>query len=278
MHYYYEIARIGIDIDIPFEITIKKESEEFIVDEVRNDLKVIFKGVESIEYDEGGYNEICQYYVNNMAYYCVTPHGKAYACVKREEKQLIVYYIKGMESYMNYSFNICDLLGLQSLLLSFNGLLLHSSFIQWHNQAILFSAPSGTGKSTQADLWVKYENAEIINGDRSGIRLIEGKWYAFGLPYAGSSYIYKNEGYCLKTIVVLRQAKENKIRRLNAREAFMYLYPELTIHRWDSQFVDKVIELMNKLLSDIHVYLLECLPDQGAVETLKEIIGGIEDD
>ena len=48
------------------------------------------------------------------------------------------------------------------------------------------------GKSTQADLWNKYEGCEIINGDRSAITKKDGVWNAYGLPFAGSSRIYKN--------------------------------------------------------------------------------------
>ena len=50
---------------------------------------------------------------------------------------------------------------MKKILLKYNGIILHSSFINFENKAILFSAPSGTGKSTQADLWKKYKNAEI---------------------------------------------------------------------------------------------------------------------
>lgn len=71
---------------------------------------------------------------------------------------------------MAFSRNICDLLGLERLLLSRQGLLLHASFIRWQDRGILFSAPSGTGKSTQADLWVRHRGAEVINGDRAALR------------------------------------------------------------------------------------------------------------
>ena len=97
--------------------------------------------------------------------------------------------------------NTKDILkNIEQVLNSYNTFLLHSSFIKWKDKAILFTAPSGTGKSTQADLWEKYENAEIINGDRSGIRKMDGKWTAYGLPIAGSSGIYKNISYiCIIT-------------------------------------------------------------------------------
>ncbi|MEE1312349.1 MAG: hypothetical protein UHS41_01185, partial [Lachnospiraceae bacterium] len=151
-------------------------------------------------------------------------------------------------------------------------LLLHSSFIRWNSQGLLFSAPSGTGKSTQADLWVKYEGAEIINGDRAGLRKLDKGWTAYGLPYAGSSGVYRNESAPVKSIIVLRQAKENRIRPLGPAEAVRYLYPEITVHQWDSDFVKQVMDLLTDLVLNIPIYLLECLPDQGAVDLVKRTI------
>ncbi|MCD7864686.1 MAG: hypothetical protein LUG54_01410 [Clostridiales bacterium] len=170
---------------------------------------------------------------------------------------------------MNYSGNICDLLGLESLLLQFDGLLLHSAFIRWQNQGILFSADSGVGKSTQADLWVKYENAEILNGDRAGLRKKDGLWTAYGLPYAGSSRVYRNESAPVETIVMLEQAPVNELSLLTPAQALRKLYPQMTIHSWDAVYVQKALELMEDLVSAVPVYLLKCRPDQGAVEIVK---------
>ena len=62
------------------------------------------------------------------------------------------------------------------------GFQLHASVINWKDKGILFSAPSGTGKSTQADLWKKYEGAKVINGDRALIRKrkrrVYGLWFS----------------------------------------------------------------------------------------------------
>ena len=173
---------------------------------------------------------------------------------------------------MNRSHNLCDLIGLETLLMRYGGLMLHAAFIRWQEKGILFTAPSGTGKSTQADLWEKYEGAEILNGDRAGLRCIEGHWTAFGLPLAGSSYIYRNESAPADTIVVLRQSPENRIRRLGPAEAFRYLYPEVTVHQWHRPWVEKASSMLLDLISHVPVWLLECRPDQGAVRLLKETI------
>ncbi|MDY4968906.1 MAG: hypothetical protein SO101_01400, partial [Lachnospiraceae bacterium] len=73
-------------------------------------------------------------------------------------------------------------------------------------------------------------------------------------------------------VVVLRQAKENRIRRLRAAEAIRFLYPEVTAHHWDREFVDRILNLLMELTAAVPVYLLECLPDRGAVELVKDTI------
>lgn len=283
MQYLYEIAGIRVLYEIPFQVTVQAESENFIMplsNKMAVDIVYVLQPVESMKiYSDSGHWEICRYCVEENGshdfFYCITPQGIPYACVKWPdilEGKIIVNYVKGMGSYLNYSHNICDILSLETLLLHYNGFILHSSFIRWQQQGILFSAPSGTGKSTQADLWVEYEGAEIINGDRAGLRLIDGVWQAYGLPYAGSSHIYRNENAPVAAVVVLRQAKENRIRRLRAAEAIRFLYPEVTAHHWDREFVDRILNLLMELTEAVPVYLLECLPDRGAVELVKDTI------
>lgn len=143
-------------------------------------------------------------------------------------------------------------------------LILHSSFINWQNNGILFSAPSGTGKSTQADLWNRYENTEIINGDRAGVRNVDGVWSAYGLPVAGSSGIYKNKKAQISHIIVLRQGKENKLTRLSPRDAFIKIYSETTVHTWDAEFQSNILNMISDLVQNVPVYLYECLPDESA--------------
>ena len=163
---------------------------------------------------------------------------------------------------------------MEDILLRHSGLLLHSSFIRCQGKAVLFSAPCGTGKSTQAELWEKYEGADIINGDRSGLRRLGCGWMAFGLPYAGSSGIYRNESEPLAAVILLSQAKENRLRKLKVLEAFPDLYREVMVHRWDRKFVSESTELLLQLLREIPVYLLECRPDREAVQLVRDEIFG----
>lgn len=168
--------------------------------------------------------------------------------------------------------NIWNYLAFEDVLINHQGFILHSSFISWQNNGILFTAPSGTGKSTQADLWKKYEDADIYNGDRTIIRKIDGKYYGFGSPYAGSSGIYRNESAPIKAIIVIEQGPDNVIRRLRGREAFLPLFRETLMNTWNKEYMEKMTDLLMDAACQIPVYHLSCRPDQDAVNTVKNEI------
>ena len=173
--------------------------------------------------------------------------------------------------------NLLDAANLEHMLTALGAVSLHSSFITHFGQAILFSAPSGTGKSTQAALWEQYAHAEQINGDRSVIRCVDGVWTAFGFPFAGSSGIYKNKSAPIRAIVVLRQAKDNTIERLGASEAFRLLYSETAIQRWNTQGHAAAVDLLIRLSAAVPVYRLCCTPDARAVALLQQTLSSQED-
>lgn len=285
MKYIYHIAGIRILCDIPFEIIIQKESEEFLyscnekIETLETDIKFEMKSVDHLPHiEEDGYWKNNQYFVNlndkQRMYLRLSPEKEPFVMVdyKINSAYLSCYYLQGFEKEVCYSHNLCDLINLETIMLYQKGILLHASFIKWKEVGILFSAPSGTGKSTQANLWEKYEGAEILNGDRAGIRMANGKWTAYGLSYAGSSGIYKNESVPIKAIIVLNQAEENTISSLKMSESFCRLYPEISIHHWDKNFVKQASDLALQILKDIPVYLLNCKPDQGAIQLVKEVL------
>ena len=131
---------------------------------------------------------------------------------------------------------------------------------------------SGTGKSTQADLWEKYEAADIYNGDRTIVRKMNGEYYGFGSPYAGTSGIYRNESAPIKAIVVIEQGPENIIQRLYGREAFLPLFRETLMNTWNKEYMEKMTDLLMDAACQIPVYHLSCRPDQDAVNTVKNEI------
>lgn len=193
---------------------------------------------------------------------------------KKDRDSFSIFLPKSLkeEKVLFKQINLMNYLAFEDVLINHQGFILHSSFISWQNNGILFTAPSGTGKSTQADLWKKYEDADIYNGDRTIIRKIDGKYYGFGSPYAGSSGIYRNESAPIKAIVVIEQGPDNVIRRLHGREAFLPLFRETLMNTWNKEYMEKMTDLLMDVACQIPVYHLSCRPDQGAVNTVKNEI------
>lgn len=153
------------------------------------------------------------------------------------------------------------------------GFVFHSSYIQVGDKAILFTAPSGTGKSTQAELWRTLRGAEVINGDRSAVCVRDDGVYAGGIPFAGSSQICKNVVLPLKAIVYLAQAPETTIRPLRGAEAFRRVWEGISVNTWDKEDMSKVMDAVQQVTMQVPVYYLACTPDESAVAALEQLLG-----
>lgn len=152
------------------------------------------------------------------------------------------------------------------------GILLHSAYIRRKGSAILFTAPSGTGKSTQAGLWVKHRAAELINGDRSAVMVEKEGVRVCGVPYSGSSGVCRNETAPLEAIVYLSQGKENEIRRLSGIAAFRAVWEGCCVNTWNREDLQQCAETVTELIRRVPVYHLSCLPDETAVRALEQAI------
>lgn len=153
-----------------------------------------------------------------------------------------------------------------------DGFVFHCSYIDREGEAILFTAPSETGKSTQADLWHQYRGAEIINGDRAAIRLADGKLLAEGIPFAGSSQYCRNRSLPIRAIIYLGQAPKTTIRKLRGYEAFSKLWEGVSVNTWDREDLERVSAVVQKVASEIPVYHMPCTPDESAVIALEEAL------
>lgn len=154
------------------------------------------------------------------------------------------------------------------------GFLLHSSFIRVGDKGILFTAPSGTGKSTQAELWQKYRGAEVINGDRAAVIPTEEGVLAYGIPYCGTSGISKNARLPVAAIVCLSQTPENRIEALRGLRAFRRVWEGCSVNVWDKGDVDRCTNSVLETIRQVPVIHLACTPDETAVQTLEQYLRG----
>lgn len=197
-----------------------------------------------------------------------------YACVEfeKDSSQYTCNIYKGKEEAFYSTKHLLELLVMEDLFLKNNSIVLHSANILFENKSILFTAPSGTGKSTQANLWNEVLKAKIINGDRTLIKKIDNKYFAMGIPFCGSSNICENERHPIGTIVVLRQGNENYIRKLSKIEAYKKIISEVTVNIWDKNSVLKVSDIVEDIINNIEIIELTCLPNVDAVILLRDYL------
>lgn len=148
----------------------------------------------------------------------------------------------------------------------FNGVMLHASCVEYEGKAYLFSARSGTGKSTHTHLWLKYlDGARIINDDKPAIRCIDGKYYAYGTPWSGKTNESVNIGVPIAGITFLSRG-ENSIKRIPGIKA-LKLFMDQTVRPYDKDLMGKMLETLNGILTDIPIYEMSCDMSQDAVMT-----------
>lgn len=168
-------------------------------------------------------------------------------------------------------------LGLEAMMIWENRLCVHAACIRSPLGGILFSGPSGIGKSTQAELWCRYRGSSLINGDRPIVSKEADGFYAWGSPYAGSSRCYRNENCRIAAIVMLKQSSHCAVRRLSPGEAFRKIYSGSTMYTWDENFVARACGLATELAMTVPVFEFSCTPDEMAVDylekELQEVVG-----
>lgn len=152
---------------------------------------------------------------------------------------------------------------------------IHASAIAVNGEGIIFSAPSGTGKSTQTALWEKYYNATIINDDSPLISADADSVLLHGSPWAGTTGINKNMSVPLKAVIFLKQAPENTLSPLTTLQALQFLLRELLMP-CDRQLIDNVYTLLNLVLASVPCYLLSCTPEREAADIVYDELFGKE--
>lgn len=202
----------------------------------------------------------------DKAYMCVDSLGKQHRIFCLEEK-----FPDGLRTRL-----VLNSLGAEHLIARAGGFIFHCSYIERDGEAILFTAPSGTGKSTQADLWHEYRGTEIINGDRAAVRIVDGKVMAEGIPYAGSSPYCKNRSLPICAIVYLSQAKETSIRKLRGYEAFSRIWEGVSVNTWDKQDMELVSAAVQEVARQVSIFHMPCTPDESAVIALEEALRKLE--
>ena len=170
--------------------------------------------------------------------------------------------------------NTCIYKNICTELLKYDGILIHSAAISVDNKAYLFSAKSGTGKTTHMNFWLdKFKDrAFVINGDKPVLRLIDGVMYVFGTPWCGKEGIQKNIKVPLDAFYILTRSENNTIREASKKEFFMTLFSQ-THHPDDKVLNDKMLENIEKIITHSKGFYLGCNKNPDACDVAYSILG-----
>lgn len=279
MKKYYSFAGIELEIHIPDQWMYEDERHlaPFRVDSVENPSIFRFEMVDALEPPAGeciANTGALRVYGNGVRYFGSVQNGWEGAYMRTVRRSREHHVQLKADSYQDRigPKTVLNCIGAEHLIAQAGGFVFHSAYIQVGEQAILFTAPSGTGKSTQADLWHQHRGAGIINGDRSAVRVTEDGVFACGIPFSGSSVYCENVTLPLAAIVYLKQAPQTTIRKLRGAEGFRRIWEGISVNTWDRADMDKVSETVMQVLPNVPVFELACTPDESAIIALEGVL------
>ncbi len=206
-------------------------------------------------------------------YIGVRGQEKPYACYQ-EINEAAAHILLDPERTRSLNIDpvFCSLLALERRQARFGAMVLHCAYVEYEGEAILFSAPSETGKTTQANLWERHRGAKTVNGDRCLLQKIGGTWIARGWPVCGSSGVCHNKDLPVRSIVMLSQAPEDRVSVLSPANAFTQIYSQITVNRWNRKDNLETMDRIEDLIRSVPVLHLACTMNERAVIVLEEAL------
>ena len=156
------------------------------------------------------------------------------------------------------------------------GMMIHASAVEVDGRVYLFSADSGTGKSTHTKQWQKYFGAEralIINDDKPAVRKEADGWVVYGTPFSGKTDEQLNRKGKLQGICMLGRGETNEIRRMEPQEAVLLLMRQTLVPR-RQEMAERLLEMLDELFKEVPVYQMRCTISEDAAKMAYESMRG----
>lgn len=162
---------------------------------------------------------------------------------------------------------------LLSLLPLHGAMFLHASLIEANDVGVAFTAISGTGKSTHTLLWQKLlgDKVQIINGDKPIVRFENNIPYGYGTPWCGKEHWGKNARTPIKHICFIERSEKNSCEKITAEKALKGIFSQLFIPK-DPAAALKTLELLDKVLKSVDIWVIKCNTDISAAEVAYNTI------
>lgn len=151
---------------------------------------------------------------------------------------------------------------------------LHASAVVYEEEAYLFSAPSGTGKSTHTAFWQKlFPGSYILNDDKPVIWPKQEQMTVWGSPFAGKTDLQVNREVPLRGICFLKQGSVNQIRQVTEDEALALMLNN-TYRPVSSEGMNRLLDMIEQTVTQINVYEMSCTREPQAAELSYRVMKG----
>lgn len=156
-------------------------------------------------------------------------------------------------------------------LFDYDTVVFHGSVVAVDGVGYLFTAKSGTGKSTHTRLWreVFGGRAVMVNDDKPFLRCTENGVLVYGSPWNGKHHLGENICVPLKAVCILERGEGNRIERISPAAALPMLLQQSN-RPMRPNLMPKYMELIDKLAQNVEFYRLHCNMDPQAAMTAYE--------
>ncbi|MBQ3000266.1 MAG: hypothetical protein IJD63_00800 [Oscillospiraceae bacterium] len=154
-------------------------------------------------------------------------------------------------------------------MLRFYGFQLHASAVMLQGKAYLFSAPSGTGKSTHTEKWCRLFGAQVLNDDKPVLRRVDGVWTVYGTPWSGKNDLSCPVGVPLGGVAYLSRGEVNAIYPMAATKAVPAILSQC-MQFSHKGCAERQLELVDLLLRETPIWQLFCRNDDEAATVSYE--------
>ena len=156
-------------------------------------------------------------------------------------------------------------------MIEYDTVLFHGSVIAVDGIGYLFTAKSGTGKSTHTRLWREYfgNRAVMVNDDKPLLKITDSEVVAYGTPYNGKHRLGTNTSVPLKAICILTRSADNHIEPITREQAYTMLLQQ--VYRPANMLkMTKTLEFVDRLADSVKLYKLGCNMDRSAAKIAYE--------
>ena len=138
-------------------------------------------------------------------------------------------------------------------------LLFHGSAIAVDGEGYLFTAHSGTGKSTHTRLWMQSfgNRAVMVNDDKPFLQLDGDRVWLYGSPWSGKHGLDCNIQVPLKGICILERGPENRIWQVSSEEALPMLQKQ-AYQPLNPVKTDAFLALVEQLSQTVPLWKMAC--------------------